>query len=465
MRSVCRSIAVIGLAWWCGTPGGLAKDAAGGEEKRSPPYVQSGIIAPSPGKGQILGFCVSSRGGLVAVTGLKTRYGAGPQRDADGKPPVHRVIWFDAAGREARVVDLDFDATRIASGRDGSVYVAGDGVIALFSADGKEAFRGETPQDVKTDEERAELVRRTREKREALLDSYEKQLERTQDTLEQLELKRAELAAAADDSVGPRLTLEDDGVDDERTGEELQAALEAERRRRARLAATRRQIDRVQHQLQEQQAKTASVRNQDPERMVEMTLQNMRQVRAVAAAPDAVFVVVVESSGYGYAVWRLDDRLQNPEQVLSKLRGCCGQMDVQVIGDHLAIAANTKHRVELCGFDGKPIATVGARATAGDDGAGFGGCCNPMNTSPAPDGTLLTGESNGVVKRFTQEGEFVEIVGRAKVRAGCKNSTIGIEPDGTRLYYLDSTAGRVLVLTKADADDAAEENVFAEIEG
>jgi hypothetical protein len=139
-------------------------------------------------------------------------------------------------------------------------------------------------------------------------------------------------------------------------------------------------------------------------------------------------------------------------------------MDVQVVGDRIAIAANTSHRVKLCGFDGNAIATVGARAVAGDNGAGFGGCCNPMNTCPAPDGSLLTSESNGVVKRFDEDGEFVEVVGRAEVGAGCKNCSIAIEPDATRLYFLDSAAGRVLVLTKADAADAAEENVFAESE-
>ena len=45
-------------------------------------------------------------------------------------------------------------------------------------------------------------------------------------------------------------------------------------------------------------------------------------------------------------------------------------------------------------------------------------------------------------------GEFVEIVGTAQVKGGCKNSAIAIEPDGSRLYYMDVNAGRVLVLTR-----------------
>ena len=125
-------------------------------------------------------------------------------------------------------------------------------------------------------------------------------------------------------------------------------------------------------------------------------------------------------------------------------------LDVQVIGDRLAVAANRKHCVELFDFDGETSGKAGARAAKGDDGAGFGGCCNPMNTCPAPDGTLLTSESNGVVKRFDLDGEIIEIVGKAEVRGGCKNSAIAIEPDGKRLYYIDSSAGRVLVLAAAE---------------
>ena len=83
-----------------------------------------------------------------------------------------------------------------------------------------------------------------------------------------------------------------------------------------------------------------------------------------------------------------------------------------------------------------------------------------MNTCAAPQGGLLTSESNGVVKRFDAEGTFIEVVGRADVKAGCKNSAIAIEPDGGRLYYMDSTGGKVLILTReasrgVDAADAA----------
>jgi hypothetical protein len=268
MRYVCCSIAVVGLAWWCGMPGGLAEEPADGGKKPSPAYVQSGVIKPATGRGSILGLCVSSRGGLVAVTGSKTSYGAGPQRDAAAKAPGHRVVWLEANGTEARAIELDFAATCIASGPDGGVYAAGDGAVVLLSADGKEIARGETPQAVKTEEERAELLRSTVEKREAMLVSYENQIERTQDAVDELVRREGELEAAADDSIAPRITedesADEDGAADERTVEELKAAVRAEQRRQIQLATTRRQIDLVKSRLPEMRARLKSVRNQDP---------------------------------------------------------------------------------------------------------------------------------------------------------------------------------------------------------
>ena len=80
---------------------------------------------------------------------------------------------------------------------------------------------------------------------------------------------------------------------------------------------------------------------------------------------------------------------------------------------------------------------------------GFGGCCNPMNTCLDGDGCLLTSESNGLVKRYSLDGEFKEVVGVADVQAGCKNSSIGMSADGGHLYYLDVHKGTVVVLEKA----------------
>ena len=428
------------------------------QEEAKASHVQSGVIQPQADQGAILGFCVGARGGLVAVVGKKSGFGAGPQPAGGRNVAAHRVIWFDADGAESRAIELDFAATCIASEPEGGFYVAGDGVVAKLSAGGEEILRGATPGAVLTEEARAELERSVVEKQDAALAAYDKQVARIQSAIEELGDKKEALEKPVEQpgkdqkSTGQPAGEEDaDGEQSEAAAaEERRVAAAKERNRRYRLQTLQSQERRLSEQLNELETASRRARAQEPADLVRQTLQKTRQVRAITAADDTVFVVLGESSGYGYAAWRLDGRLRNPEKVLEKLVGCCGQMDVQVIGDRLAVAANRKHCVELFDFEGEASGKAGARAAKGDGGVGFGGCCNPMNTCPAPDGTFLTSESNGLVKRFDADGKFVEIVGKAEVRGGCKNSAIAIEPDGKRLYYIDSSGGKVLVLAAAE---------------
>jgi hypothetical protein len=122
-------------------------------------------------------------------------------------------------------------------------------------------------------------------------------------------------------------------------------------------------------------------------------------------------------------------------------------MDVQALGDRLVVAENSRHRVLLLDQEGKTIKQFGESSRT-DVSKGFGGCCNPMNTCAGADGCLLTSESNGIVKRYSQAGDFQEVLGVADVTAGCKNSAIGMARDGSRLYYFDVNEGRILVLRR-----------------
>jgi len=433
-----------------GTPAG-ADDA-----ERQPTYVQTAVIEAGPDHGAIIGFCVPEGGGLVAVTGMSERYGARSRRGDAGQPPVHRVVWFDSVGVEARAVDLDFAATVVGAAPTGGVYVAGDGVVVQLSAAGHELARGTTPQGVKTAAERAEMETALTKKRDAQVAAYERRIEQLRTAITELEAMVTKDAVRAAAEKRENVESADAGS----AGDDEAEETEYERRRReARLRTTRMQGDRLAAQLRQLEAQARAERQRDSAQLVEQALRKCRQVRAISGCPDGVVLVVSESSGYGYAAWRLDEGLGNPEKLLSNLMGCCGQMDVQVVGGRLAVAANRKHCVELCSFDGATVAKVGTRVTANDAGAGFGSCCNPMNICQAPDGSLLTSESNGVVKRFGADGEFVEVVGKADVRSGCKNSAIAIEPDGGRLYYMDSARGKVLVLTKAEGRRGGDEGV------
>ena len=53
-----------------------------------------------------------------------------------------------------------------------------------------------------------------------------------------------------------------------------------------------------------------------------------------------------------------------------------------------------------------------------------------------------------LASKLAPDGTLTEILGVADVQSGCKNSSIGLSADGSRLYYLDIQKGRVLVMEK-----------------
>ena len=81
-------------------------------------------------------------------------------------------------------------------------------------------------------------------------------------------------------------------------------------------------------------------------------------------------------------------------------------------------------------------------------GAGglFAGCCNPMNLRFAADGSVFTAESEGLVKKFSADGEFIESIGRVNLTGGCKNVAVDVSSDGGRVYFCDLPGSRIIVL-------------------
>jgi sugar lactone lactonase YvrE len=164
-----------------------------------------------------------------------------------------------------------------------------------------------------------------------------------------------------------------------------------------------------------------------------------------------------ETKGYGFALWRMDLTFGSPKKVLSQLSGCCGQMDVQVQGDKIYVAENTRHRVAIFDRDGKAAGAFGGKGRE-SKGAEFGGCCNPMNCRITSDGDVYTAESEGIVKKFNAKGEFVAHIGTVKLTGGCKNVAVAASPQGDKVYFCDLPGSRFLVLeqsTKAPVRAAA----------
>ncbi|HEV3004865.1 MAG TPA: hypothetical protein VGX78_10410, partial [Pirellulales bacterium] len=178
-----------------------------------------------------------------------------------------------------------------------------------------------------------------------------------------------------------------------------------------------------------------------------------RKVNAIAVGDHDVYVACRAAKGYGFSVWTTDLKFEDPRQIVQGLVGCCGQMDVQATGDELWVAENSKHRVVQFDRTGKELMSFGKRDRDGV-ADGFGGCCNPMNLCFNQAGELLVSESNGVVKHFSKQGEYLGLIGVAGVQPGCKNSAIGVTADGERVFYVDIHQSKVIVLSRADAAPA-----------
>ncbi|MEM8680144.1 MAG: hypothetical protein AAGF97_12420, partial [Planctomycetota bacterium] len=184
------------------------------------------------------------------------------------------------------------------------------------------------------------------------------------------------------------------------------------------------------------------------------TRQQKMAVSSISATKDAVFVATPAQVGHGFAVWRTDSDFADGEEIVSGLRGCCGQMDVQACDGGVYVAENARHRICQYDADGELVHTWGKRARRGV--RGFGGCCNPMNVAFGSDGSVYAAESStGRIKRYSPEGELTELIGSVELVPGCKKVSIAVSPDDQYVYMLDITRNHIVVMERnAPAEDA-----------
>ena len=376
------------------------------EFRRTSPYRQARTISVDTSSGKILGFCTLGEGRLALLTGAASPYGAARAKEDDAVES--RLVWLAADGHEERAVPLDFVPRSVTAGPDGSLWVAGDASIAHLSATGEILATAESPHFTLEPEGREEFLAEAKARHELLLKQILESLQQQTDTVAELEQKQE--------------------------GEPGFAPQEM--------------IERVKENCDSIKKSVETMSSMTDEKILENELARLRQIHRIAATADNVFIVAQQPTGYGYSVWRCGSDLSSPVRIVEGLSGCCGQMDIQVVDGGLAIAENSRHHVRMVDIEGEEIRTFGERSEA-DITKGFGGCCNPMNTCLDNTGCLLTSESNGLVKRYSLEGEMQEVVGVADVEAGCKNSSIGLSTDGSSLYYLDIHKGTIVVLEKA----------------
>ena len=174
--------------------------------------------------------------------------------------------------------------------------------------------------------------------------------------------------------------------------------------------------------------------------------QRRAEVTGLAVTEQDVFMAVPAPSDFTYRVYRFDRELQHPKLVVEKLRGCCGQMDIQAHDGKLWIPHNARHSVESRSRDGNELSKFGnaGRVKAND----FGGCCEPKNLRVLANGDILAAESGPptCIKRFSASGKFKEVVAVADGSKGdCVRVTVEMSPDGNRYYLLDTTRDAIRI--------------------
>jgi ribosomal protein L24E len=356
-------------------------------------------VKTSDGNG-VQTFCLDGRGRVVALA-APARYFSGASGSSDSE--VH-ILTND--GEPVTHWKVDFAGQSINVGPDGTIYVAGDAKIAKFGPDGKLLKRLELPHI-------AELLKNTKEIRK----QAERQLAQTKRTYDQILKQYRERVKTLEAKPEGDLTRQD----------------------KFNLDQSRRVLKTFEQQLEQQ------MNDQNVDQVVKSTTSRLRIINSVAISKRDVFIVCGEASGYGFALWRMDPDFQNAKEVMRGMRGCCGQMDVQVDGDGVLVAENCEHAFARYDRDGKKLGQWG-KVTRGDDVKCFGGCCNPMNVRCGPKGDIFTAESEGLIKRFSPQGDFVALVGKRPLSGGCKNVAVAASPDGKYVYFCDQPGSQIIIM-------------------
>ncbi len=204
-------------------------------------------------------------------------------------------------------------------------------------------------------------------------------------------------------------------------------------------------------EMVKQEARRTGRHPQDERAKLLVSLESRRaDVTGLAVTERDVFVAVPAPNDFTYRVYRFTRDLTEPTLIVEKLRGCCGQMDIQSHNDELWIAHNARHTVECRDRDGQLLRKFGksGRVRAED----FGGCCEPKNLRVLANGEILAAESGPptCIKRFSAEGRFLEVLALNETPGDCVRVTVAPSPDGSRFYLLDTSRDAIRVFAKKD---------------
>jgi hypothetical protein len=359
-------------------------------------------VKGTDGRSQMQTISIDNEGRVLALVAPPRGYGASP-KGATGEVHV-----FSSEGKALTNWKVDFHAQAINAGPDGSIFVAGDGKVAKFDKKGRKISQVTLP-----------FIEKLLADKEAMRKGAEAELK-----------QRNEAMKRSRENIKKQMEKIKDIALEKRT------------------AAQRRLLAQYETILKNMEDNEKDNPDAGLDAIIANKTGRARAINSVAISEKDIFIVSGDLKGFGYALWRMDHDFKNEKQVMTGLSGCCGQMDVQCCGEDVLVAQNTLHKFARFDRDGKAKGAWGKRA-GGAEVECFGGCCNPMNLRSCK-GDIYTAESEGIIKRFTDKGEFVCVVGFAPLTGGCKNVAVAVSPDGSKVYFADQPGSQIIVLTKKD---------------
>lgn len=395
-------------------------DKSAPEDKAKATHKQLRVIKPMrDGKPVTLfNYCLDRSGDLWMSISTGSRHqdpGIGSSSEV-----VNAVQVYDPDGKLKAEYPIGFKATAINFALDGTLLVSGEGKIARLDSSGKVLKESATPNITNLEDFKKEIVEAAKKEQEKSNEAMNKQIEMMEARIKSIESKEPDEAKrnAQDKSIIRTL--------------------------KAQLTRIKQMVDMNRNSM-------------SPEALLSYKLA----VPGVAGTAKEVYVVLSVVSGYGYQVWRTNYNFEEGKVVADKLAGCCGNMDVQARGEGFVTCENGEFKVVAHDREGKTEGSFGKRDRTAADG--FGSCCNPMNCSILDNGDYIVAESSiGNIKKFSTEGKFIGVVGKAKISGGCKHCAVGFDEKKNRYYMMNEDRNHVCVLVPiAEAPELTEDERLA----
>lgn len=395
-------------------------------------------------------FCTTKSGHILA--------GCGSSAD-DGEIRV-----FDSEGEyvESWSTPVKVEAVNVRA-EDGHVFVAGNGRLVELDKTGA-LVRDEESPHATIDEEQLEEIRETVIQQMAeRTNMYKRQMEIYDNQIEKI----GEQITKMQDQLA-KISADTEGNDTEATSSDEEEDAEGESEEDAKLATRRKRLERQIKQLERSQTSLTRTRElwsdrieklgdaepseEDIQQQVKSQMARKMGVASISAVDDKVYIACSAAVGYGYSVWSIEGDFADGKEIITDLRGCCGQMDVQACDKGIYVAENSRDRVVCFDHEGEEVCHWGHSAREGI--RGFGSCCNPMNVAFGPNSTVYTAESgSGRIKQYSSDGELLQVVGSADLVPGCKKVSIGVSDDGSRVFMLDITRDHIVMMDAIPAEE------------